>query len=113
MVFFIPIYFQFVHLHNDIAVMAAVCLIPCVIIAITFNLLAGHLLSRYYMPIYVVSRALTTLSGTLLLAYLTDVLRFAEGFPKYGNSHLASSEDYEYGKMWMYLTENLVAEGSI
>jgi MFS family permease len=69
-VFFIPIYFQFV--HNDSAIMAAVRLLPCIIIAITFNLLAGHLLSRvrYYMPIYVVSGVLTTLGGTLLMAYL-------------------------------------------
>ncbi|KAE9367473.1 MFS general substrate transporter [Stipitochalara longipes BDJ] len=70
-VFFIPIYFQFV--HNDSAIMAAVRLLPCVIIAITFNLLTGHLLSRvrYYMPIYVISGAITTLGGALLMAYLT------------------------------------------
>ncbi|KFY00500.1 hypothetical protein V490_01318 [Pseudogymnoascus sp. VKM F-3557] len=69
-VFFIPIYFQFV--HNDTAIMAAVRLLPCVIIAISFNLIAGHLLSRvrYYMPIYVVSGVLTTLGGALLMAYL-------------------------------------------
>lgn len=69
-VFFVPIYFQFV--HNDNAVMAAVRLLPCVIIAISFNLIAGHLLSRvrYYMPIYVISGVLTTLGGALLMAYL-------------------------------------------
>ncbi|KAH8650816.1 major facilitator superfamily domain-containing protein [Tricladium varicosporioides] len=48
-VFFIPICFLLV--HNDSAIMAAVRLLPCVIIAITCNLITGHLLSqvRYYM----------------------------------------------------------------
>jgi MFS family permease len=70
-VFFIPIYFQFV--HNDSAIMAAVRLLPCVIIAITFNLLTGHLLSRmrYYMPLYIFSGIFTTLGGALLMAYLS------------------------------------------
>ena len=70
-VFFIPVYFQFV--HNDTPIMAAVRLLPCVIIAITFNLLAGHLLSyvRYYMPIYVLSGVLVTLGGALLMVFLT------------------------------------------
>lgn len=69
-VFFIPIYFQFV--HDDSAIMAAVRLLPCVIIAITLNLLTGYLLSRvrYYMPIYVVSGVLCTLGGALLMAFI-------------------------------------------
>ncbi|KAK1771923.1 major facilitator superfamily domain-containing protein [Phialemonium atrogriseum] len=69
-VYFIPIYFQFV--HNDSALMAAVRLLPFVIIAVTVNLLAGHLLSKiqYYMPIYLISGAFIVLGGTLLTVFL-------------------------------------------
>lgn len=69
-VYFIPIYFQFV--HGDTAIMAAVRLLPFIIISVTFNLLAGHFLPRiqYYMTMYVVSGFLITLGGALLYAYL-------------------------------------------
>ena len=69
-VYFIPIYFQFV--HNDSALMAAVRLLPYVVICVTFNLLAGHLLSKvqYYMPMYIISGVFVTLGGALLMAYL-------------------------------------------
>ncbi|RDL32376.1 MFS transporter [Venustampulla echinocandica] len=69
-VYFIPIYFQFV--HGDSALQAAVRLLPFVVVTVSFNLSAGHLLSkiRYYMPIYVVSGTLMTLGSSLLTAYL-------------------------------------------
>ncbi|KAL6887099.1 major facilitator superfamily domain-containing protein [Trichoderma evansii] len=70
MMFFIPIYFQFV--HNDSAIKAAVRLLPAIIISIIINMLAGHYLSRirYYMPIYVISGVITALDGGLLMGYL-------------------------------------------
>ena len=69
-VYFIPIYFQFV--HGDSAIMAAVRLLPYVVIACTVNVCAGNLLSRVkvYMPIYVISGVLLTLGGALLMVYL-------------------------------------------
>ncbi|KAH8901224.1 MFS general substrate transporter [Thozetella sp. PMI_491] len=68
--YYIPIYFQFV--QGDGALMAAVRLLPFVIIFVTINVLAGHLLSRVrmYMPFYVISGVLLTLGGSLLTAYL-------------------------------------------
>jgi MFS family permease len=68
--YFFPIYFQFV--HNDSALEAAIRLLPYVIIMVTFNLAAGHLLSKVkrYMPIYVVSGALLTIGGSLMVVYL-------------------------------------------
>ncbi|KAH8886354.1 MFS general substrate transporter [Thozetella sp. PMI_491] len=69
-VYFIPIYFQFV--HNDSAIMAAVRLLPYVIIACSINVASGHLLSKIkmYMPIYFVSGVFLTLGGSLLMVYL-------------------------------------------
>jgi MFS family permease len=69
-VYFIPIYFQFV--HNDSAIEAAVRLLPFVVVTVTFNLGAGHLLSKikYYMPIFVVSGVFVTLGSSLLTAFL-------------------------------------------
>ncbi|RFU78374.1 hypothetical protein TARUN_3896 [Trichoderma arundinaceum] len=69
-IYYIPIYFQFV--HNDTALLAAVRLLPFVVIAVTFNLLSGYLLSRiqYYMPVYLVSGVFITLGASLLMVYL-------------------------------------------
>ncbi len=69
-VYFVPIYFQFV--HDDSAIMAAVRLLPYVVITCTVNVCAGHLLSKIkmYMPIYVFSGILLTLGGSLLMVYL-------------------------------------------
>ncbi|UKZ61848.1 uncharacterized protein TrAtP1_003109 [Trichoderma atroviride] len=69
-VYFIPIYFQFV--HGDTAIEAAVRLLPFVILTVSFNLAAGYLLSkvRYYMPIYVIAGFFITLGSALLTAYL-------------------------------------------
>ncbi|KAH6645305.1 major facilitator superfamily domain-containing protein [Truncatella angustata] len=69
-VYFIPIYFQFV--HGDTALQAAVRLLPYVIVTVCFNLGAGHLLSKvkYYMPLFVISGVFITLGASLLTAYL-------------------------------------------
>ncbi|PTB75233.1 MFS general substrate transporter [Trichoderma longibrachiatum ATCC 18648] len=69
-VYFIPIYFQFV--HGDSAIEAAVRLLPFVVLTVSFNLAAGHLLSRlrYYMPIFAVAGFFITLGSALLTAYL-------------------------------------------
>lgn len=69
-VYFIPIYFQFV--HGDSAIMAAVRLLPFVVVSVSFNLAAGHFLPRiqYYMVMYVASGLLITLGGALLWGYL-------------------------------------------
>ncbi|KAL7785833.1 major facilitator superfamily domain-containing protein [Trichoderma ceciliae] len=69
-VYFIPIYFQFV--HGDSAIQAAVRLLPFVVLTVSFNLAAGHLLSkiRYYMPIFVIAGFFITLGSSLLTAYL-------------------------------------------
>ncbi|KAM0483799.1 hypothetical protein ACHAPX_002298 [Trichoderma viride] len=69
-VYFIPIYFQFV--HGDSAIEAAIRLLPFVVLTVSFNLAAGYLLSkvRYYMPIYIIAGFFITLGGALLTAYL-------------------------------------------
>ncbi|KAI9150293.1 MFS general substrate transporter [Paramyrothecium foliicola] len=69
-VYFVPIYFEFV--HNDSALEAALRLLPFVIVAVCFNLGTGHLLSkiRYYMPIYLISGIFMTLGSALLVAYM-------------------------------------------
>lgn len=69
-VYFIPVYFQFV--HGDTAIMAAVRLLPFIVISVTFNLLAGHFLPRiqYYMTMYIVSGLFITLGGALLYGFL-------------------------------------------
>lgn len=69
-VYFIPIYFQFV--HDDTALMAAVRLLPFLVFAVVSNLATGHFIPniQYYMPVYLVSGVLTTLGGALLMVYL-------------------------------------------
>jgi len=71
-VYFIPVYFQFV--HSDSAIQAAVRLLPFVVITVVTNVAAGHLLSkiRYYMPVYLVSGIFVTIGGTLLMVYLEE-----------------------------------------
>ena len=68
-VYFVPIYFQFV--HNDSALLAAARLLPYVFVTVSFNLAAGRLLAKinYYMPIFVVSGLFITLGSALLTAY--------------------------------------------
>ena len=69
-VYYIPIYFQFV--HSDGPIQAAIRLLPFIIIAVVTNVTAGKLLStiRAYMPIYLVAGILITLGGALLVVYL-------------------------------------------
>ncbi len=69
-VYFIPIYFQFI--HNDSAIMASVRLLPYVIVHCVVNISAGRLLStvKMYMPIYVISGIFLTLGTALLMVYL-------------------------------------------
>ncbi len=69
-VYYIPIYFQFV--HSDSPILAAVRLMPYVVVTVVVNVVAGHLLSkiRYYMPIYLVAGLLITIGGALLTVYL-------------------------------------------
>lgn len=68
--FYIPIYFQFT--QNDSSLMAAVRLLPYLLITITCNLVAGWALPKikYYMPICLFSSVMMTLAGALFLAYL-------------------------------------------
>ncbi|KAI1736260.1 major facilitator superfamily domain-containing protein [Xylaria scruposa] len=68
--FYIPLYFQFV--ANDSALMAAVRLLPFLLITIFFNLGAGWALSKvkYYMPFYLISGILMLISGALYYVYL-------------------------------------------
>jgi hypothetical protein len=69
--YFLPIYFQFV--HDDSALMAAARLLPFVAVTVVLNLVVGHLLPRlrYYQPIYVASGILVLLGGALLTVYLS------------------------------------------
>lgn len=68
--YYIPIYFQFT--QNDSSLMAAVRLLPYLLITITCNLVAGWALPKvkYYMPICLFSGIFMTLAGSLFLAYL-------------------------------------------
>ncbi|RYP68211.1 hypothetical protein DL771_006811 [Monosporascus sp. 5C6A] len=68
--FYIPLYFQFV--NNDTPLMAAVRLLPFLLLTIVFNLGTGYALSKfqYYMPFYLFSGVLNTLSGALYYIYL-------------------------------------------
>lgn len=68
--YYIPIYFQFT--QNDSSLMAAVRLLPYLLITITCNLVAGWALPKvkYYMPICLFSAVFMTLAGALFLAYL-------------------------------------------
>ena len=69
-IYFIPIYFQFV--HNDTAIMAAVRLLPFVAISVTLNLASGILISRVrrYQLIYLISGVFIVVGGSALMALL-------------------------------------------
>lgn len=68
--FYIPVYFQFV--NNDSPLMAAVRLLPLLLVSIAFNLGTGWALPKinYYAPVYLASGILLTISGALFYAYL-------------------------------------------
>ncbi|CAK7200447.1 hypothetical protein SEUCBS139899_003142 [Sporothrix eucalyptigena] len=68
--YYIPVYFQFV--QNDTALMAAVRLLPFILVTVFVNLASGYLLAKvkYYKLFYLLSGTLLTLSGALLYVYL-------------------------------------------
>lgn len=63
--------FQF--LRNDTSLMAAVRLLPFVLVLITFNLGSGWALPKvkYYMPVCLASGIIITLAGALFLAFIS------------------------------------------
>ncbi|KAI1876140.1 hypothetical protein JX265_000610 [Neoarthrinium moseri] len=69
--FYIPIYFQFV--QNDSSLVAAVRLLPFVIVLITCNLASGWALPKvkYYFAMCLVSGLIMTLASALFFAYLS------------------------------------------
>ena len=69
-VYYIPIYFQFV--NNDKALMAAVRLLPFVVIAVTVNIVSGSFLHliKVYMVIYIIAGAFLVAGGGPLMVYL-------------------------------------------
>jgi len=68
--FYIPVYFQFV--NNDSPLMAAVRLLPLLLVSIAFTLGSGWALPKInvYATFYLVSGILLTMSGTLFYVYL-------------------------------------------
>jgi MFS family permease len=64
--YFIPLYFQFA--RSDTAIMAAVRLLPFILIMVTFMMLNGALMPvfGYYMPWYLVSGILMLIGGSLM-----------------------------------------------
>lgn len=71
LLYFIPVYFQFV--NGDSAIMAAVRLLPAVTVTVTVNLLSGVLLRviEIYMLVYLTAGIFLTVGGSLLMTYLT------------------------------------------
>lgn len=69
--FYIPVYFQFA--QDDSSLMAAVRLLPYLLVTISVNLATGWVLpkAKYYMPFSLVSGVLMTLASALFLAYLS------------------------------------------
>ncbi|CAK7229179.1 hypothetical protein SCUCBS95973_007132 [Sporothrix curviconia] len=68
--YYVPVYFQFV--QNDSALMAAVRLLPFILVTVFINLASGYLLAKvkYYKLFYLLSGTLLTLAGSLLYVYL-------------------------------------------
>ena len=69
-VYYLPIYFQFV--NNDEALMAAVRLLPFVVIAVTVNLVSGSFLHfiKVYMALYVIAGIFLVAGRGSLMVYL-------------------------------------------
>lgn len=69
-VYYIPIYFQFV--NNDAALMAAVRLLPFIVIAVAVNLVSGAFLHfiKIYKVIYIVASVFLIAGGGPLMVYL-------------------------------------------
>lgn len=68
--YYIPIYFQFV--LNDSALMAAVRLLPFLLVTIASNLASGWAIGKlkYYMAFYLVAGVMITIGGALLFVFL-------------------------------------------
>ncbi|RYP61313.1 hypothetical protein DL770_009822 [Monosporascus sp. CRB-9-2] len=68
--YYIPIYFQFV--QNDTTLMAALRLLPFLLVTVSVNLASEWALSRikYYMPFFLASGILLTVAGSLFYVYL-------------------------------------------
>ncbi|KAL1622694.1 hypothetical protein SLS54_004712 [Diplodia seriata] len=69
-VYYIPIYFQFA--AGDSAIMAAVRLLPFIVIAVTVNLVSGSFLHfiKLYMALYIIAGAFLVAGGGPLTVYL-------------------------------------------
>ncbi|KFA61557.1 hypothetical protein S40285_03976 [Stachybotrys chlorohalonatus IBT 40285] len=76
--YYIPVYFQFV--HNDSSLMAAVRLLPYLMITISFNLFTGWALPKfkYYMPYCLLSGILITVASALFVGYLSPTTSTAQ-----------------------------------
>jgi MFS family permease len=70
MIYFVPIYFQFV--HGNGALTAAVRLLPYIAVNVSTNLVTGRFLPRiqYYMLVYLLSGLLTVIGSSLFMVYL-------------------------------------------
>ncbi|KAK3935214.1 putative HC-toxin efflux carrier, partial [Diplogelasinospora grovesii] len=69
--YYIPIYFQFV--HSDTATQAAVRLLPFVVVTVVTNIGCGQLLSKInipYMGIYLLAGVLIAVGGSLMTVYI-------------------------------------------
>ena len=70
-IFYIPLYFQFV--HNDSSLTAAVRLLPFVVVAATTSVVSGHFVGRIkvYLLLYLVSSVFLIVGSSLLVVHLT------------------------------------------
>lgn len=70
-VYYIPIYFQFV--NGDEALMAAVRLLPFIVIGVTVNLVSGTFLHfiKVYMVLYLIAGVFVVAGGGPLMVYLS------------------------------------------
>ncbi|KAI0436761.1 MFS general substrate transporter [Xylaria telfairii] len=69
-IFYIPLYFEFV--HNDSSLTAAIRLLPFVVVAATTSVVSGHFVGRIkvYLLLYLASAVLLILGGSLLVVHL-------------------------------------------
>ncbi|KAI0856021.1 MFS general substrate transporter [Xylaria cubensis] len=69
-IFYIPLYFQFV--HNDSSLTAAVRLLPFVVVAATTSVVSGHFVGRIkvYALLFLVSAIILIVGSSLLVVYL-------------------------------------------
>ncbi|KAL7914186.1 major facilitator superfamily domain-containing protein [Trichoderma velutinum] len=70
MIYFVPIYFQFV--HGDGALTAAVRLLPYIAVNVSTNLITGRFLPRiqYYMLVYLLSGLFSVVGSAVFMVYL-------------------------------------------